>query len=257
MFDFIEKIRCWNRERVNHRKWKTREKKLLLEARRHNLEEVLAISKQHEKVFRKYKNIFGGKESVVLLASGSTLNKYKPIAGAHHIAVNGVVNNSALRDAIEYYFIQDRGTEAYLNNILSLECKEIFFGRPVNPISVEGLVIPENWFANKKNNANLYYTTYPNNEFRYDITTFGLPDFGSVIFSAFSFSLWMRPARIYLVGCDCSDRYFDGRERKHSLSRLIRPWIEASKFQKIYYPDIDIISINPVGLKGVFKDKYM
>ena len=25
---------------------------------------------------------------------------------------------------------------------------------------------------------------------------------------------------------------------------------------EIYYPSIDIISINPVGLKGVFKDMY-
>jgi hypothetical protein len=33
-------------------------------------------------------------------------------------------------------------------------------------------------------------------------------------------------------------------------------WKDLKKFAQIYYPDTEIISINPVGLKGLFTDVY-
>jgi hypothetical protein len=36
----------------------------------------------------------------------------------------------------------------------------------------------------------------------------------------------------------------------------MRGWNEFKKFASIYYPKTEIISINPIGLKGLFKDIY-
>ena len=89
-----------------------------------------------------------------------------------------------------------------------------------------------------------------------DLTTSELPDFGSVVFSALAFSLWMRPTRLYLVGCDCSSSYFDDTQAKRSFEFLIHGWRVMSEYAKVFYPDVEIVSVNPVGLKGLFKDSY-
>ena len=36
----------------------------------------------------------------------------------------------------------------------------------------------------------------------------------------------------------------------------IKNWKKLNFFANRYYPDTEIISINPVGLKGIFKDIY-
>ena len=37
---------------------------------------------------------------------------------------------------------------------------------------------------------------------------------------------------------------------------VISLWYQLKKFARVFYPDTEIISINPVGLKGIFKDEY-
>lgn len=37
---------------------------------------------------------------------------------------------------------------------------------------------------------------------------------------------------------------------------MVPGWQEIKQFSDRYYPDIEIISINPVGLKGLFKEEY-
>ena len=83
-----------------------------------------------------------------------------------------------------------------------------------------------------------------------------LGDFNSVSFSAMQFILWTNPNKIYLVGCDCSSGYFDKTKSTTSMNKLIGNWIMLKKFAETYYPDTKIISVNPVGLKGVFTDLY-
>ena len=36
----------------------------------------------------------------------------------------------------------------------------------------------------------------------------------------------------------------------------MRAWKKLAEFAEANYPDIEIVSINPVGLKGVFQDQY-
>lgn len=59
------------------------------------------------------------------------------------------------------------------------------------------------------------------------------------------------------MGCDCSNLYCDGSVRDNSFVSLVDAWKEAKEFSQIYYPDVEVCSINPVGLKGIFKDLYL
>ena len=67
-----------------------------------------------------------------------------------------------------------------------------------------------------------------------------------------------------LVGCDCNlNGYWNGQPMKiqkdilaNCLEHNKRGWSDFKKFINYHYPDIEIISINPVGLKGLFKDVY-
>ena len=47
-----------------------------------------------------------------------------------------------------------------------------------------------------------------------------------------------------------------GLKNKYNLNKMLTGYKKLKKFIDIYYPDIEIISVNPVGLKGLFKDVY-
>ncbi len=88
----------------------------------------------------------------------------------------------------------------------------------------------------------------------------------SVAHCAFEFALWTQPKEIYLVGFDCARTgHFncDDSERlrqqdfQKNFDRIFYGWNYYKKFAKTYYPETEIISVNPVRLKGLFdKDIY-
>lgn len=72
----------------------------------------------------------------------------------------------------------------------------------------------------------------------------------------------MRPRRIYIVGTDCSGKGHcecvksSETSVEVDFSYLIKPWKKLKDFAMDYYPDVEVISVNPVGLKGLFTDYY-
>ena len=89
-----------------------------------------------------------------------------------------------------------------------------------------------------------------------DISTQPLADFSSVVFAALQFALWTNPSKIYLVGCDCTlggHFYEDGACLGVNME-LYHGYECIKKFAQAYYPDTEIVSINPIGLKGLFND---
>lgn len=92
-----------------------------------------------------------------------------------------------------------------------------------------------------------------------DLSREPIGDFSETPFSALQFILYAHPKRLYLVGWDCSSGY------AYNKPNAINPanyQIDILKnnflpFINLNYPDIEIISINPIGLKGVFKDMTM
>lgn len=214
----------------------------------------IQISEQHLKVFPKFKNCCQGK-SLALVATGASLKKFNPAAfpNLEYVGVNTAIDS--LNVYYKYYFVQDYGVLRYLGTFEKFKKNGTnFFGRNVSYDKRPRAIIPE--FEYENCNAKLYYTSNPFNYFQYDISTNALPDFRSVVFSAVSFMLWTRPKEIYLIGCDCSSSYADGRDKKYGFTDLVEVWQQLKQFAEVYYPDSKIISINPIGLKGIFIDQF-
>ena len=226
----------------------------------------LSTAKMHEKTFAPFKNRFAGKE-VAVIACGPSVNDYKPIPGVVNIGMNRAYKDKRLQ--LDYIFLQDATTWSReemqeLNSYRPGECVK-FYG-----VSCERLhndftpwIVPESDAI--KANALRYRTSNVElvigNEavFPLDISTQPLADFESVAFSALQFALWTNPKRIYLVGCDCSSNgHFYEKPGTHSViaSRVADGYAALKRFAAAFYPDTEIVSVNPVGLKGLFVDIY-
>lgn len=214
------------------------------------------IQDLHQKTFPQYKNCNLGKD-IVIVACGPTMKFYKPIKDAIHIGLNKAYQNNQIK--LDYIFAQDYSSiKTYIDEIINYNAN-IFLGSFLiqNYNGYTNFIIPEKYKNIEK--INYYYSNFSKNVYYPYLEYYGLMDFGSVAFPAAQFALYTQPKRIYLVGCDCSSSgYFDGSKQpyRHSLSHLIEPWKEFKKYCRIYYPEVEIISVNPVGLKGIFNEIY-
>ncbi len=223
---------------------------------------AISASRIHKETFAQYKNCNAGKD-VVLVASGPSLNDYIPIENT----VNLAVNRSIFYDKVkfDYLFMQDYiAVKSYIENSINYKNSNLkrFYGI-LQPELVDGWTIPESLAI--RHNASRYYVRSswdPNSvviaeNFSYDIESLPLICHGSVVFPAMQFLLYTNPRRIYLVGCDCSNNgYFSGGGTNSALDPTWMKihWEKLKKFADTYYPETEIISVNPVGLKGLFKD---
>lgn len=218
----------------------------------------------HQQTFPQFRNIHLDRD-IVILASGVSASKYKiPIKDAIHIGVN---RSFQLGIPLDYVFIQDYSgaTPQYIDELNEYPCQK-FYG-----LTNEFEYNPERTIPDIHaiiGNALRYRTDWDEicwdggftNEFAYDLSVQPLGCFGSVVFPALQFALWTHPQRIYLVGCDCTNSgYAYNKNNKNFLcvDKIIKTYSKFKEFAHKYYPDIEIISINPVGLKGMFKDIEM
>lgn len=222
-----------------------------------NTSHALSIYNLHQKVFPKYKNINSGKD-IVLVATGPSLQNYIPIENAVHIGVNRAFQNDKVN--FDYLFIQDYSgsTKDYIDEFIRYKEDTVkkFIGY-LNYNLEQHCIIPDK-YSNYKN-IERYYNVHPliKKNFTYDIASEPLADSYSIAFPAMQFALWTNPKRIYLVGCDCNNNgHFDKQTNVLAVDSVIDGWKRIKEFAKIYYPDTEIISINPVGLKGIFKEEY-
>lgn len=219
----------------------------------------------HQKTFGKYKGSFEGRD-VVLMAAGPTLTSYsqdKYFKDAIHIGVNKVITH--YKD-LDFYFMADYSAiQSYgiKQEVLSSGCQK-FFGMGIlsDEYGTTSFATPMD-FA-KECNASMYFAMhYASHQIiQPDISRHPLFGYGSIIIPAFHFALYCHPKRIYLVGCDCSTGgHFDDKKTFKMIDvatqRLVNEWKRMALFAKYYYPDIEIVSINPIGLRGVFYDQEM
>ena len=229
------------------------------------VEQQLSAQNLHQKTFSNFENKHT-KQDIVLVGTGPSAIKYTSknfIQNALHIGVNRAYLLPNLN--LDYFFMQD------VNFLKKQRPDELQILYQSNYIKFFGLVEdcqnPKNLTLLAKNSF-FYYTDHYSKRYNYwgfwisrfttDLKNQALGDFGSVIFSAIQFALYTQPKRIYLVGCDCSDNgYFDQRGAKYQNATSFVPfWQKLKEFASINYPNIEIISINPVGLKGLFTDTY-
>lgn len=214
-----------------------------------------SISAIHTKAFARFKNIHQGQD-VVLIATGPSFNLFKPIKSTVYCGVNKAFKSNRIR--LDYLFMVDyNATKDYIEEAENYPCEK-FYGLVRD--RWEKCIIPENIVI--KAGASRFYLEGIRDPVHYtmDICNEPIGDCGSVIFSAMQFLLWTNPKRIYLVGCDCTRNvYFDSNENEQNVAREVDKtfytgWVAMKKFAEINYPETQIVSVNPVGLRGLFVD---
>ncbi|MEY8388137.1 hypothetical protein AALC17_12715 [Oscillospiraceae bacterium 38-13] len=215
----------------------------------------------HKATFSEFKGCHRG-ETVAVVMSGPSLNYYKQIEGIPHIGANATFLKKDLH--LDYYFLfhyQPEWTEK-LKDYQFVK----FFGR--NEWAHRNYIhdrFPE--YVVEENHARRYFSGEPLDEIYTDITSYPLMGVHTIAFHAIQFAIFTRPKRLLLIGCDCSyDGHFDGTPHPPTAGNplpvewLVPEWIKGYKrikvFAQQYYPDVDIISVNPGGLKGLYHDMY-
>ena len=222
-----------------------------------SIENLIKTSINHKEVFPKYRNINNGKD-VALIATGPSLKDFKPIENAVYVGVNKAFKYENVK--FDYLFLQDYSgaTKTYIEDFCNYDSKK-FIGYISDYIQgAMQCIIPEKYSYYP--NVERYYIAHPTEKsnFTFDIATQPFGDAYSIAFPAMQFILWTNPKRIYIVGCDCTEGGYHDSNDKNVLAtnEVIEGWKRMKEFAKTYYPDTEIISINPVGLKGIFKDEY-
>jgi len=223
----------------------------------------------HQRTFPPFKAIHTGKE-VAVVATGPSLKKYQPMEGCIHISINSAFKFD--RVEFDYLFAHDYfSVKKYLPEMNAYrrgKCVK-FYGICDEHIPNFFCVIPE---SDAIEAGALRYRTdmepIPGmaTRFAYDLSTCPLGDCYSTVFSALQFALWTNPKRIYIVGCDCTDTgHWDSPEKAAEVAKnrpmvanpyekIRAQWDEFKVFSKNYYPATEIVSVNPVGLTGLFND---
>ena len=229
------------------------------------ISKALVVNQVHQETFKEYKNKYNGKE-IAIIATAPSLNNYKPIPNTINIGVNKAFLFKKIK--MDYIFMMDyNNVKDYIEQLGMDKYKDITKFYAIYPETIYGLkekiskklIIPETIAI--KHNAKRYYvyscTDYKNPaRFFLEIDKTWIKDGGSTVFPALQFALFTNPKRIYLVGCDCSTGHFDDKKNNYDFSQMIKTWKCFKEFADLYYPGTEIISVNPVGLKGLFKDLY-
>ncbi len=218
----------------------------------------------HKETFSKYKNFYLNKE-IAILGAGPSLKDYSQMENVIHIGVNFVFTMPNID--LDYLFVQDDLSKCDKKNLNMQQAANKYKGnlcKKFYGIHPQHCGIAE--FNFREANAERYYfidQETPTSEMAIsssDISSRPLNEWSSVIFAALEFALWTHPKRIYIIGCDCAKNghiYWNNENAFCAFEdRLKYGWSKMKEYIDRHYPDIEIVSINPVGLKGLFKDVY-
>ena len=216
-----------------------------------------------------YKNVEEGK-AMVLLCTGSTLDKFDinllPEKDLIQVGVNSIIYNEEY--SLDYYFcahnVANEGPnhphaelelkDPQLGRIQNLpEGTDIFCGDPRD--FHDGFTSPQiTSFSGST------FRCSPDAAFRTDVPEASRVALynHSIAFPALQVLLYTGVKKIYLVGCDCGGQSSYLSDEKvpwaDDTLDMIRRWETFKVFAHSSYPDVEIISINPVALKGVFDE---
>lgn len=230
----------------------------------HDIAKLIATAELHKSTFAGYRNKFAGK-NIVLVGAGPSLKKFKPIKDAIYVGLN----RAFLYDAVKFDFlfsIDKAGIDQIYDQFIEYQAVKFLGDQNLGPM----YQIPES-VINKIKDVKRYKTDAGfSSQFATDIEYMPLGNFNTVSLQAMQFILYTNPAKIYLVGIDCSNaghftdntknhiKDFDIEKRGENLTQWanisVEFWKELQKFAQTYYPETEIISVNPVGLRGIFTD---
>lgn len=210
----------------------------------------------HKAAFSEFRACNRGK-TVAVVGTGPTLNYYTQLAGIPHIGVNASFLKKGLD--LDYYFIVHYAPE-WCEKLKDYNFIK-FFSAGIGSKKSEDQ-IPE--YIIEENGGRRYFSLsmMPFTQIHTNIEYYPLMSYESIIFRAIHFALYTMPEKLLLIGCDCtSTGHFDGVPMGSLAEKIQIPqWIEGyknvKKFASLHYPNMEIISVNPVGLKGMFHDVY-
>ncbi len=212
---------------------------------------------------QKYRNCNQDKD-VVIVACGPTVNYYNPISNAKHLSINRAV----VFDKIEfdYAFLTDNfstnDTNILVDNYIGNDCEKFYCLIPERRFKqIKHLTncaqIPMYNYLNSQANI-LLLEDVVSHKWARELSFEPLGDFEGTVFSALQFLLYTHPRKIYLVGCDETQGYFYDNDKQEVKVNdySLNIWKSFKKFADYEYPDVEIVSLNPIGLKGLFNDMY-
>ena len=216
----------------------------------------------HPQIFQKYKNLYVNRD-IAIVACGPTAPYYNPIEEVTHIGVNRAFKLPKVD--LDYLFVQDFMDEEDMveaDNYRTGKCKKFYAlisdlrASQVFP-KIKRIPLYHIIAANAEQYVLKSCTEYV---FPFDISYTPFSDIGGTALSAMQFALYTNPKRIYLIGCDCSNNGHFHAEAKNGngpqFKSFLRWWKYLKKYLQDYNYRTEIISVNPVGLKGMFKDVY-
>lgn len=203
--------------------------------------------------FAEYKGFLTGKK-IVIVATGPSLNDYIPIPDAIHIGINKAYKRTDIK--YDYFFLQDYvAVKDYIMELKNVDGLK-FVGKYILSNYMDAQ-IPES-IVNELE-AVPYYVSYPIVSFAEDLSCTPFSGAGTTVISALQFAVFAGASEIYLVGCDTSKSgYFDNKKNPNMNPKvLIKDYCAFKGFVDHCKINTKIISVNPVGLKGIFEDIYL
>lgn len=209
-----------------------------------------------------YRNVHQGR-SAVLFLSGPTLADY--IEPEPNLIACGVNTVMFYRTELDYFFIQDIGKEnhpdSYVNRQASYDsfkpkiakfygntlCKSLKGGGSIPYQFTHGPIVSHSGALIEDPNVPAAFSD--------DLANKLPAAAGSIAFPALQFLLWTGVKKIYIVGADILDSRRIGEDRPmqdYAKQNHLNRWKEFEKWVAEAYPDVTIIPLNPIGLKGMF-----
>ena len=214
----------------------------------------LAVANLHQKIFPQFKNRHINDE-LCIIGTGPTLSEYIPIKNTINIGCNRAFQYDKVK--LNYLFAVDwYGVSTYIDKAQNYDCIK-FYGKFIDENCADFLNMPQYILNQASYN---YYCSFIIKQLSPDLETSPLLNSGTIAASAIHFALYTHPKKIYLVGLDTNPTgNFD--QKKHygapmNIDLVMKGYHQLKKYMYIYYPDVEIISINPVGLRGLFTDVY-
>ncbi len=213
---------------------------------------------QYNKALGKFRNVHKGKFAI-LFATGPSIKNYQPFEGSEeaiNVGVNRIYVYPEIVENLDYYFFGshydlDLQHGKDIENVCATADLVKLASAYENGISHaqigRGNISPERALE-------LGAIPFENNleEFSHDIANYALLGH-SIVFPALQVLLYTGVSRIYLVGCDGGETGRGGLASSGNQHMLFW-WHKFKEFKDAHYPEVEIISINPVSLRGVFPD---
>ena len=219
------------------------------------------VKTYHHKLL-KNKNQHKG-ETCYIFGSGPSINSFKMQEPGIFIGCNHIIKNKYIKDNLKYYFFGHGYNQLFTTKPP--------YGNHKREVDELGNHVEKFCMVSRNNDFSIHNFTKCSirelkniNALPCDMNLDNLYENlhkypflnHSIVFPATQFALYAGFSKIYLVGCDCTG-YFHSNSFKNQLStptlsnHLINWWKKLYNFKNRYYPDTQIISINPIGLRGI------